>query len=66
MAKLTVSIKASIPNEEKVFELASQLESEMHGTPLNAKTALEFVDELKRRVLELVQIEVSHPALNGK
>ena len=66
MAKLTVSIKTSIPDEEKVLELASQLEREMYGTPLNAKTALEFVDELKRRVFELVQIEVSHPVTNGK
>ncbi len=66
MNALTLSIRTSIPNEQKVLELASQLESEMLGVPLNAETASQFVDELRRRVLQLVVIEISHPALNGK
>ena len=66
MNTLTLSIKANIPNEEKVLELASQLETEMYRMPLNTKTAFEYADELRRRVCELIEIEVSHPALNRK
>lgn len=63
MAKLTLDIKTKIPTEEEILELAIQLESEMYRTPLNTETAYEFRDELRRRVTELFEIEVSHPVL---
>ncbi|KLP86831.1 MULTISPECIES: hypothetical protein [Enterobacter cloacae complex] len=66
MAKLTLEINTIIPSEEKIREIASQLEDEMHGRPLNAETAFEFTDELKRRVFDLIEIRVAHPAINGK
>lgn len=63
MANLTLDIKTKIPTEEEILELAIQLESEMYRTKLNTETAYEFRDELRRRVTELFEIEVSHPVL---
>ncbi|MGR6939463.1 hypothetical protein ACU631_12540 [Klebsiella aerogenes] len=57
--QLSVPLKAKMPTPNEVFSIVKQVEGEMDGKPLNAETAFSFVEEVKKRVADLIIIEVA-------
>ncbi|WP_313021147.1 hypothetical protein [Atlantibacter hermannii] len=57
---ILVTLKIITPSHEQVEEVSKNLERELSGNTLNAANALWFSEELKRRVMELVQINIQY------
>lgn len=55
-----VMLKIITPTTEQINEAARDLERELYGNSLNAASALYFSEELKRRVMEMVQINIEN------
>ncbi|UNK75144.1 hypothetical protein [Raoultella planticola] len=56
--QLSVALKAKMPTANELFSIVKQVEDEMAGKPLNAETAYTFVEEVKKRVADLIVIEI--------
>ncbi|HBS1346175.1 hypothetical protein NL511_25205 [Klebsiella pneumoniae] len=56
---LTVPLKAKMPMPGEIFSIVKQVEDEMVGKPLTAETAFSFAEEVKKRVSDLIVIEVA-------
>ena len=56
--QLSVALKAKMPTANELFSIVKQVEEEMAGKPLNAETAYTFVEEVKKRVADLIVIEI--------
>lgn len=59
IGQLSVPLKAKMPTTNEVFSIVKQVEKEMAGKSLNAETAFSFVEEVKKRVADLIVIEVA-------
>ncbi|EKZ6358440.1 hypothetical protein RE061_000721 [Klebsiella aerogenes] len=59
LGQLSVPLKAKMPTPNEVFSIVKQVENEMTGKLLNAETAFSFVEEVKKRVADLIIIEVA-------
>lgn len=59
LGQLSVPLKAKMPMPNEVFSIVKQVENEMAGKSLNAETAFSFVEEVKKRVADLIIIEVA-------
>lgn len=57
---MVVTLKIITPTHEQIDEAARDLERELSGNSLNAASALYFSEELKRRVMEMVQINIEN------
>jgi predicted protein tyrosine phosphatase len=66
MAMLTVRLSCSAPTSDEIFAVASDVEKEMAGKPLNAETAFAFTEEVKRRVADMIQVTVLNPVVKEK
>ncbi|ENQ9595498.1 hypothetical protein ACETIV_001959 [Enterobacter hormaechei] len=55
---VTAKLSAQLPTMEDVTKIASQVELEMVGQPLNRETAYLFVNTVRERVSQLIVIEV--------
>ncbi|MCM7880593.1 hypothetical protein [Enterobacter asburiae] len=55
---VTAKLSAQLPTMEDVTKIASQVELEMVGQPLNRETAYRFVNTVRERVSQLIVIEV--------
>ncbi|WP_312990835.1 hypothetical protein [Atlantibacter hermannii] len=60
MMDIVVKLEIYTPSHEQVEDVARNLERELSGNALNAANALWFSEELKRRVMELVQINIQY------
>lgn len=58
MTELTTHINWSFPTQEQVVQIASGVEAEMHGQPVNAETKSKYVAEIRRRMTDLVIVEI--------
>lgn len=56
---LSVPLKAKMPTPGEIFSIVKQVEDEMVGKPLTAETAFSFAEEVKKRVADLIVIEVA-------
>lgn len=56
---LSVPLKAKMPMPGEIFSIVKQVEDEMVGKPLTAETAFSFTEEVKKRVADLIVIEVA-------
>lgn len=59
LGQLSVPLKAKMPTPNEVFSIVKQVENEMAGKSLNAETAFSFVADVKKRVADLIVIEVA-------
>ncbi|HGP4137850.1 TPA: hypothetical protein ACLLGK_001411 [Enterobacter roggenkampii] len=55
---VTAKLSAQLPTVEDVTKIASQVELEMVGQPLNRETVYRFVNTVRERVSQLIVIEV--------
>ena len=55
---LSAALKARMPMGCDVFEIVKLVEAEMHGQPLNAKTVYTFTEEVRKRIADLIVIEI--------
>ncbi|OZP72373.1 hypothetical protein CIG23_17475 [Raoultella planticola] len=60
---LSVALKARMPIGCDVFEIVRIVEAEMNGQPLNAKTVYTFTEEVRKRVADLIVIEIDDPII---
>ncbi|WP_323115548.1 hypothetical protein [Klebsiella variicola] len=56
---LSVPLQAKMPTPGEIFSIVKQVEDEMVGKPLTAETAFSFAEEVKKRVADLIVIEVA-------
>ncbi|MGE0968695.1 hypothetical protein ACQFN5_00900 (plasmid) [Klebsiella sp. WOUb02] len=54
-----MALKAKMPTANELFSIVKQVEDEMADKPLNAETVFTFVEEVKKRVADLIIIEVA-------
>lgn len=62
---LSVALKAKMPMGCDVFEIVRLVEAEMRGQPLNAKTVYAFTEEVRKRIADLIVVEVDDPRFSG-
>ncbi|NWC65935.1 hypothetical protein [Cedecea sp. P7760] len=60
---LSVALKAKLPMGCDVFEIVGLVEAEMHGQPLNAKTVYAFTEEVRKRIADLIVVEIDEPRI---
>jgi hypothetical protein len=60
---LSVALKAKMPMGCDVFEIVRLVEAEMRGQPLNAKTVYTFTEEVRKRIADLIVVEIDDPRI---
>lgn len=58
MIELTTHINWAFPSHEQVLKIAADVETGMMGQPKNAETESKYVKEIRRRMTELVVVEI--------
>lgn len=52
-------VKFTIPTEDQVMKIALDVEREMLGMTLNTENAFTFTEEVKRRVGDMLVVEIT-------
>lgn len=59
LSTLVCKVRLTIPTEDQVMKIALDVESEMLGMTLNTENAFTFTEEVKRRVGEMLVVEIT-------
>ncbi|MDU5780750.1 MAG: hypothetical protein E6Z83_08060 [Pantoea sp.] len=59
MAMLIARVRCKTPSQEDINAICEQVEGQMAGQPLNAETAFTFTEEVRRRLIDMIEVELA-------
>ncbi|CAI2418715.1 hypothetical protein [Serratia liquefaciens] len=60
MAQLTVAVECKYPTDEEINAVFKAVETEFLGRPFTGENVAEFMEEVRSRVLAMVEVVVSN------
>lgn len=58
-SSLVCRVKFTVPTFDQIMKVALDVEREMLGKPLNTENAFTFTEEVKRRVGDMLVVEIT-------
>lgn len=59
MAQLIARVRCKTPSKEDINAICEQVENQMAGQPFNSETAFAFTEEVRRRLIDMIEVELT-------